>query len=53
MGVKVGYSMVRVDEKQLDFKIEGNLFADFLGLFTDMYLPVAVAQIEEALALML
>jgi hypothetical protein len=53
MGVKVGYALVRVDSEQLDFKIEGNLFADFLGQFSNMYLPVAVAQIEEALSLLL
>ena len=29
------------------------MFADFLGQFSSMYLPVAVAQIEEALALLL
>ena len=51
MGIKSGYSVVRIDRSQLDFLFEGNLLASASNVFSDSVLPIIMGNIEEALAL--
>jgi hypothetical protein len=51
MGIKSGYSVVRIDRSKLDFLFEGNLLASVSNVFSDSVLPIIMGNIEEALAL--
>jgi hypothetical protein len=51
MGIKSGYSVVRIDRSQLEFLFEGNLLASISNVFSDSVLPIIMGNVEEALAL--
>ena len=51
MGIKAGYSVVRIDRTNLDFLFEGNLLADVANIFSSSVLPIVMGNVEEALAL--
>lgn len=53
MGIKSGYSVVRIDRDQLDFLFEGNLLADISNIFSSSVLPIIISEVEEALAMMI
>ena len=50
MGIKAGYSVVRIDRTNLDFLFEGNLLADVANIFSSAVLPIVMGNVEEALA---
>jgi hypothetical protein len=50
MGIKAGYSVVRIDRTNLDFLFEGNLLADISNIFSSSVLPIVMGNVEEALA---
>lgn len=50
MGIKAGYSVVRIDRTNLDFLFEGNLLADVANVFSSSVLPIVMGNVEEALA---
>lgn len=53
MGIKSGYSVVRIDRDKLDFLFEGNLLADLSNIFSSSVLPIIISEVEEALAMMI
>lgn len=50
MGIKAGYSVVRIDRDNLDFLFEGNLLADVANVFSSSVMPIIMSEVEEALA---
>jgi len=50
MGIKSGYSIVRIGRDELDFLFEGNLLADVANIFHDSVMPIIMGNVEEALA---
>jgi hypothetical protein len=51
IGIKSGYSTVRIGREELDFLFEGNLLADIANIFSDSVMPIIMGEIEEALSL--
>ena len=45
--------LVIADPLQVDMKLEGNIFANFLNLFHSMYLPLIISVTEESMAISL
>lgn len=50
MGIKSGYSVVRIGRDELDFLFTGNVMASVANVFHDSVLPIIMGNIEEVLA---
>ena len=50
MGIRAGYTVVRIDRDALDFLFEGNLLADVGAVFHNSVMPIIMGNVEEALA---
>jgi hypothetical protein len=50
MGIKSGYSVVRIGRDELDFLFTGNVMASVANIFHDSVLPIIMGNIEEVLA---
>lgn len=51
MGIKSGYTVIRIDRQELEFQFEGNLLAKIAGAVQYSALPIIMGNVEEALAL--